>query len=303
MLAGCSNLPWQKQFSGLQVKMTDGTVAQVYLDGLHLGQTPLEKRSIRPGTYTFRLESNDSGKQPYETQIHLYPNTFTSVLWNFRVSEIGGAGDILELEPLASKDRAELSVITVPEGANISLDTTSYGLSPVIVDSVAPGTYDLSIDAVAHVEKAIQVQIQPGSRLHVFSRLAKEAGALGTESSAGADSGRTAEQGAELSQPEESSGQGTAAQPDTQGAPSARRQLPPENPEPAQLQPPYVVIGSTPTGWLRVRSEPSSSGAEVARVEPEEKYPYKSTENGWYEIEYASGQLGWISGQYADIIR
>lgn len=281
-------MPWQKQFSGMQVQMTDGSVAQVYLDGLHKGQTPYEVRDIRPGTYTFRLEPADSKKQPYETQIHLYANTMTSVLWSFRTSELNGTGEILELEPLASRDRAELSVTTVPEGANISLGTNSYGLSPVIVDSVPVGTYDLSIEAVAHVKKALAVQIEPGYRLHVFSRLAKEDAALETAPS----SGGSLDQALELAEQSENA------------TLSARRTLPSPSPTAAaEPEPPYVVIGSTPTGWLRVRGEPTSNGAEVARVNPEEKYPYKSTQNGWYEIEYSAGETGWISGQYADIIR
>lgn len=294
LLSACQNMPWQRQFSGLQVEMTDGTTAQVYLDGLHLGQTPYEKRDIRPGTYTFRIEPADNKKQPYETQIHLYPNTLTSVLWSFRSSELTGTGEILELEPLASRDRAELSVTTVPEGANISLGTSSYGLSPVIVDSVPVGTYDLSIEAVAHVKKALAVKIEPGFRLHVFSRLAKEDAALETGGST-TTGGAAFDQALELS---EESQQATI---------SARRTIPSPTPatlaEAADPEPPYVVIGETPTGWLRVRGEPSSAGAEVARVNPEEKYPYKSTQNGWYEIEYSPGETGWISGQYADIIR
>jgi hypothetical protein len=293
-LTACQNMPWQKQFSGIQVQMTDNSVSQVYLDGLHRGQTPLEIRDIRPGTYTFRLEPADSKKQPYETQVHLYANTMTSVLWSFRTNELNGTGEILELEPLASKERAELAVTTVPEGANISLGTSTYGLSPVIVDSAPVGTYDLSIEAVAHVKKALAVKIEPGYRLHVFSRLAKEDAALETAGGSGSPSGSGLDQALEL------------AEESAQSSISARRSIP--SPAPSSLtetepEPPYVVIGSTPTGWLRVRGEPSSNGAEVARVNPEEKYPYKSTQNGWYEIEYSPGETGWISGQYADIIR
>jgi len=284
-------MPWQKQFSGLQVQMTDSSVAQIYLDGSHLGQTPYEQRDVRPGTYSIRIEPAASDKQPYETQIHLYPNTLTSILWSFQSSELTGSGEILELEPLASQDRAELSVTTVPEGANISLGTNTYGLSPVIVDSVTPGTYDLSIEAVAHIKKALPVQIQPGFRLHVFSRLSKENAAL--EGQEG-DTTSSLDQALELTNE------------DTESTLSARRELPGDAGSPAlsaDPEPPYVVIGTTPTGWLRVRATPTADGTEVARVEPEEKYPYLSTENGWYEIEYSAGENGWISGQYADIIR
>ena len=62
-----------------------------------------------------------------------------------------------------------------------------------------------------------------------------------------------------------------------------------------------VEILSTPTGFLRVRNEPSTLGTEVARVEPENKYPLVEVDEktGWYKIEYEKGKEGWISNQYA----
>ncbi len=66
-----------------------------------------------------------------------------------------------------------------------------------------------------------------------------------------------------------------------------------------------VEILSTPTGYLRVRKEPSSIGDEVGRVNPGEKYPLIEVDSktGWYKIEFQSGQAGvkqgWISSQYA----
>jgi len=62
-----------------------------------------------------------------------------------------------------------------------------------------------------------------------------------------------------------------------------------------------VEILSTPTGFLRVRSEPSTAGEEVGQVEPGERYPYldKDEDTGWFKIEYEDGEEGWVSNQYA----
>lgn len=62
-----------------------------------------------------------------------------------------------------------------------------------------------------------------------------------------------------------------------------------------------VEILSTPTGFLRVRSEPSTAGEEVAQVEPGDLYPYLDTDEdtGWFKIEYEDGEEGWVSNQYA----
>lgn len=62
-----------------------------------------------------------------------------------------------------------------------------------------------------------------------------------------------------------------------------------------------VKILDTPTGFLRVRSDPSFGGNEVAQVKPGETYPLIIEQNGWYEISLASNsaKLGWITASYA----
>src|SRR6185369_18054521 len=46
----------------------------------------------------------------------------------------------------------------------------------------------------------------------------------------------------------------------------------------------YVEILNTPTGFLRVRTEPGSAGEEIAEVKPGSKYPYLDTDisTGWF---------------------
>jgi N-acetylmuramoyl-L-alanine amidase len=63
------------------------------------------------------------------------------------------------------------------------------------------------------------------------------------------------------------------------------------------------VIKETGTGWLRVRDEAAGTGEEVARVDVGQHYKYLSNMEGWLEIEYSPGKTGWISGQFADIVR
>ncbi len=282
--------------------MTDGSSAQIYLDSLHLGQTPIQTQDLRPGTYSLRIEPEVAGKQAYESQIHLYPGSMSQILWSFAGEQPVGTGDILELEPLPSRERAELSVTTVPEGASISLNSTTYGLSPVILDEVQAGQYSLTINAVGHLKKTMQVQIQNGYRLHIYSRLEKD------------DPNAT---------PSPTPSQEVVATPtpDTTPASSAPTSiLPSPSPTPrsasatasssAQTRTsttkpakPYVTIKETGTGWLRVRDQANSAGQEVARVNVGESFPYKSTLNGWFEIEYSPGKTGWMSGQFGELVR
>lgn len=65
---------------------------------------------------------------------------------------------------------------------------------------------------------------------------------------------------------------------------------------------PLLEILDTPTGWLRVRSEPSLAASESAKVIPGEQYKYRNEENRWYEIELESDTYGWVYGDYIKII-
>ena len=62
-----------------------------------------------------------------------------------------------------------------------------------------------------------------------------------------------------------------------------------------------VEILSTPTGFLRVRSEPSTAGKEVAQVKPQERFAFieENEAKDWFKIEYEKGKEGWVSSQYA----
>lgn len=70
----------------------------------------------------------------------------------------------------------------------------------------------------------------------------------------------------------------------------------------------YVEILSTPTGYLRVRTEPGTGGSEIDQVKPGDTYLLleEATESGWFKIQLEApvaglpeGRSGWITGQYA----
>ena len=70
----------------------------------------------------------------------------------------------------------------------------------------------------------------------------------------------------------------------------------------ATLTPPQeakVTILQTPTGFLRVRAEPSLSASETAQVIPGDTFDYVAEQDGWYEIKLSNGMNGWVSTQYA----
>lgn len=65
------------------------------------------------------------------------------------------------------------------------------------------------------------------------------------------------------------------------------------------IQKQKVVILNTPTGFLRVRSDPSLVGSESAQVRPGDIFELASEQDGWYQIKLKDGTLGWVSATYA----
>lgn len=60
-----------------------------------------------------------------------------------------------------------------------------------------------------------------------------------------------------------------------------------------------ITILDTPTGFLRVRLEPSLNASETAQVKPGDTFDYVSEQDGWYEIQLPNSTTGWVSTQYA----
>lgn len=70
----------------------------------------------------------------------------------------------------------------------------------------------------------------------------------------------------------------------------------------------YIEILSTPTGYLRVRTEPGSAGREIDQVKPGDKFLFleEDTQTGWFKIQLEApvpglpeGRSGWVSDEYS----
>lgn len=59
-----------------------------------------------------------------------------------------------------------------------------------------------------------------------------------------------------------------------------------------------VLILNTPTGFLRVRVNPTLNATEEAQIKPGETYEYVDERTGWIEIKLSNGKTGWVSDSY-----
>lgn len=260
----------------------DATPAvSVFLDNKHIGRTPLREK-VPAGDYTIRLVSESASENiaPWQSSITVGPNLLTYITATLSSSELASAVDVLWLEKsLANKP--ELSVVTNPDGASIILDDSAKGISPLTISDVVAGDHTMTISSPGFLTRTMKIKMTPGYKLIASMKLAL------TATGASDTSSEEASSSAEIT-------------PEPTGSTAAATGTPKVSPTGKTPEKPYVVIKDTPTGFLRVRSEPTTSSSESARVNPGETYHLFDEDSGWYEISYDGSNKGWVSGQYAD---
>jgi hypothetical protein len=266
----------------LQVSSTPQ--ATVYLDGEQKGMTPYFNDKIESGEHTVKLvpEAGTENLVTWEGKVNLAPGIVTAINRTLGPTEAESSGEILSLEKIASRNTSSLAVVSNPDGAMIKINGNPEGFAPVLKENLTAGSYLVIVSAAGYEEKSINATTVAGYKLTVNAKLAQA-----IEGIAEATSSAEMEEG---------------ASPSPSPSPTAS---PKASPKPSATPPakPYVVIKETPTGWLRVRAEPSTEAEELARVNPGEMYPYLEEEkSGWYKIEYEKSEEGWISGVYADLV-
>ncbi len=246
------------------LQVTSSPISKVYLDGKLIGQTPLCRCQgsdmISSGNHTLRLVPTQGNFDPFEEQITVTPSVLTVVDRTFGQGA-SSQGSIISLSPIQDKTAAQLLIVSFPDNARVSLDSNPSGNTPLLLQNVTPSDHDIQLTKDGYVSKTVRVRAVPGYKLEAIVYLGVNL--------------TTATSSALLS-----------------ASPSA-------SPAPTPSTTVTVTILQTPTGFLRVRSEPSLGGTEITQVKPGDKYPFVSEQSGWYEIKLNNGQTGWVSGQYA----
>lgn len=258
-----------------ELRVDSQTTASIFLDDKNIGKTPY-KDKVQAGEYTLKLVPESAAAQlsTWEGKIVVGGNLLTYVNASLSESELTTAVDVIWLEKITSRV-SELSVTTNPDGATVLVDDATRGVTPLSLSDIAPGDHTISITSSGFSPRSVKIKTTPGYRLIANFKLAL---------SAGGQASTTVTPTPDLS--------GTPAPtPKTATASGAQVADPPK---------PFVIIKDTPTGFLRVRMEASTTASESARVNPGEKYTYFATENGWYQIKYDGKNTGWVSGQYVE---
>lgn len=244
------------------LKVTSTPTASIFLDSKNIGRSPYENR-LDSGDYLVKLipESGNNQTISWQNRVKLSPNLLTYINRELGTSELTSAGEVLTLEKTTDR-LSEIVVKTTPDGATVSLDGVSRGTGGISLKNIEAGDHGLSFTAPGFLQRAIKVRTTNGYRLTVDIQLALQNAAATSKAS-----GTPATGSAKIT-PRGTSGK-------------------------------TVKILDTPTGWLRVRSEPSTSASEAAKVNPGDSFTLLDEQDGWYKIEYEKGKNGWIASRFA----
>ncbi|MCL4389775.1 MAG: PEGA domain-containing protein [Patescibacteria group bacterium] len=199
----------------------------------------------------------------WQTKINLTADTLTYISRDLALTDDQSAGQMLFLESLSSGQPAQLAVVSTPDAAKIAIDGLDKGVTSTLFRDVPAGDHEIIISSPGYSDQVVHGRLIDGYRLNVIVKLAQMAPtAVGTATAS--------------------------------AVPIASVSATPAKP--------YVVIKDTPTGFLRVRSDPSVSASETAQVKPGETYPYLDDQNNWVQIKLPT-LSGWVSENYVTIER
>jgi len=264
-----------KRSVGGKLKVLASPVSSVFLDNKTIGKTPYEGETP-VGEYMLKLIPEVTGTESasWQSKIKIYPNALTYVDRELGSSDLTSAGVILTAVKMTSapkkKDTGEVEVESEPAGAIVYLDNDEKGIAPLILSEVQVGDHELSVYVPGFFRRTQKINIDKGYRTVASFKLALDQSQKKIE---------------EVTATEE----GSLATKEASGSASTKSFS--------------IIIQDTPTGWLRVRSEPTLNSSEEAKVNPKEEFTVLEEKDGWYKIEYKKGETGWVSAQYVEKVK
>jgi len=265
--------------------------ATVFIDGSQAGMTPFFNDKIKAGEHTIKLvpESTTDNLVSWESKVNLLPSIITAINRTLGSSEASSSGEIISLEKIGRKDKSSLAVISLPDQAVVKINGEAKGFTPLTIEDLDPADYQVTISSSGYEERTVAAHAVGGYKLIINVKLAQQTAGIQEATPSG-----------ELTATPTPTGKTT---PSPKATPSAKVTPTPK----AQVTPPakpYITVKETPTGFLRVRNEPSTTGEELTQIKPGEMYPYLNEEkSGWLKIEYVTGKEGWVSGVYVDLTK
>ena len=253
---------FDKQNEYGRLKIISSPTASVFLNSTVIGKTPFEDK-YKVGEYLLKLipETSATDTASWNGKINIYKNSLTYVNRELGSSDIASAGEIFTTSKMTKKPQNS-------ESGEVYVETEPQG-AIITLDSDEKGVAPAIMENVTKGDHELSV-FMPG----FFRRTQK----------VNVDPGYRVNAAFKLAIDE--SATPTKVLENKQATDSAKS---------AKTK---ITIKDTPTGWLRVREEPTLNASESGKVNPGETFELLDEQDGWYKINF-DGKDGWVSSTYS----
>jgi hypothetical protein len=267
----------QNEYGRLQIASSPNT--NVFLDNINVGRTPYDQK-VKIGDHAVKLipDREATATATWQGKVKVFKNALSYVNRELGNSDITSAGEIFTIIPADVEQRmagtGQVYVETEPVGAIVYLDTDEKGVAPLVLSEILKGTHELSIYMPGFFRRTQKINVEEYRKVNASIKLAIDQEA---QKKAASDSAKL--------NPKNASDSAKLSPTPTGAKPSKKT----------------AKILQTPTGFLRVRTEPNVNASESARVSPGDTFTVIEEQPNWLKIPYADGKEGWISSQYVKV--
>ena len=253
---------FDKQNEYGKLKIISSPTASVFLNSTLIGKTPYEDK-YKVGEYLLKLipETTATDTASWNGKINIYKNSLTYVNRELGSSDIASAGEIFTTAKMTKKSQNAGS-------GEIYVETEPQG-AIITLDNDEKGVAPVIMENVLRGDHELSI-FMPG----FFRRTQK----------VNVGPGYRVNAAFKLAIDQSSS---TAKVTEDKQATGS-----------AKTTKTKITIKDTPTGWLRVREEPTLNASESGKVNPGESFDLIDEQDGCYKIKI-DGKKGWVSSQYS----
>lgn len=163
---GMQEIPGIKQKAYITAETIQES-ADVYIDGEKIGQTPIQTQEVSSGTHTVKIQSTENPLAVYSTKVDFLPTIEVTFQRDLGVSDLFSSGRDFWME----KGRTNLTVISQPSGAEVTIDGSGVGVTPLSLDKITEGDYELSIKSTGYETQSARISVKKDYNLNVSAQL------------------------------------------------------------------------------------------------------------------------------------
>jgi hypothetical protein len=150
------------------LQVTSVPKSKVYLENKLIGTTPFcacDLQQMLPvGDYAVKLVPVGGDFGSFEDKITINKSTLTVVDRTF-ANNGSSDGSIISLIPLDHKKESEIIIVSLPDKANVFLDSNPVGVTPLLLKQVSESDHDLRIKLDGYKDKTLKIKTALGFRL------------------------------------------------------------------------------------------------------------------------------------------